>query len=209
MIYATNIRIDHLLGGLIPKQFELRHGAFKMRQDYNVPTFDGMEYDQFDTPATNYLVWIDDDGIVRGISRKTPTDRPYMIQQIWPGIITKMALPHSATIWESTRFAVDKNLPTEMRRRIVGELVCAGLEFGLYHGIEGYVGVMPPAIWKSVFCRSGWPIEHIGPVCTLDDGEKIVAGWMGVKEDYLNQVKRIMQIDGDVIRNIHQLKSLK
>jgi acyl homoserine lactone synthase len=201
MVYAVNIRNDHTLGGLIYQQYELRHESFIERQSYDVPTFDGMEYDKYDTPATNYLVWVDEGGIVRGVSRKAPTDRAYMIKDIWPALITKMPLPNSTDIWESSRFAVDKNLSVELRRQIIGDLVCAGLEFGLRNGIKGYVGVMPPGIWRSVFERCGWPIEKIGAVVTLDSGERIVPGWMEVKEEYLEQVKHTMQIHGCSIQN--------
>lgn len=201
MVYAVNIRNDHELGGLIYRQYELRHQSFIERQSYNVPTFDGMEYDKYDTPATNYLIWVDDEGHVRGVSRKAPTDRSYMIKDIWPAIVTKMPLPNSTDVWESSRFAVDKTLDVPTRRQIIGDLVCAGLEFGLNNGIKGYVGVMPPSIWRSVFERCGWPIEKIGPVVTLETGEKIVAGWMEVREEYLENVKNTMQIHGCAIRN--------
>lgn len=201
MVIAVNIRNDHRYGGLIYQQYELRHQSFIERQSYDVPTFDGMEYDQYDTPATSYLVWRDDEGKVRGVSRKAPTDRAYMIKEIWPAIITKIPLPNSTDIWESSRFAVDKTLDAGTRRQIIGDLVCAGLEFGLENNIKGYVGVMPPGIWRSVFERCGWPIEKIGPVVTLDTGERIVAGWMEVRESYLNAVKEIMRIKGSVLEN--------
>lgn len=201
MVIAVNIRNDHQHGGLIYKQFELRHQSFVERQSYDVPTFDGMEYDKYDTPATNYLVWTDDEGNVRGVSRKAPTDRSYMIKDIWPAIVTKMPLPNSDDIWESSRFAVDKHLDAATRRQIIGDLVCAGLEFGLTNGIKGYVGVMPPAIWRSVFERCGWKIEQIGPVITLETGERIVAGWMEVREEYLEAVRQTMQIHGCTIEN--------
>jgi acyl homoserine lactone synthase len=201
MVYAVNIRNDHQLGGLIYRQYELRHQSFIERQSYDVPTFDGMEYDKYDTPATNYLIWVDGNGQVRGVSRKAPTDRAYMIKDIWPAIVTKMPLPCSEDVWESSRFAVDKTLDATTRRQIIGDLVCAGLEFGLNNGIKGYVGVMPPGIWRSVFERCGWPIEKIGPVITLDTGEKIVAGWMEVREEYLQQVRETMRIHGCSIEN--------
>lgn len=201
MVYAINIKNDHQYGGLIHQQFVLRHQSFIERQQYDVPTYDGMEYDKYDTPATNYLVWVDDEGRVRGVSRKAPTDRAYMIKEIWPAIVTEIPLPSSASIWESSRFAVDKTLDIATRRQIVGDLVCAGLEFGLQNNIQAYVGVMPPAIWRSVFERCGWPIEKIGPVIALDSGERIVAGWMAVKEEYLEQVKKTMSIHGSSLQN--------
>ena len=41
--------------------------------------FQGMEYDQYDTPAATYFVWQDGEGVVRGVARVIPTDRPYML----------------------------------------------------------------------------------------------------------------------------------
>jgi acyl homoserine lactone synthase len=59
-----------------------------------------MEYDQYDTPAATYLVWLDGSGVARGCVRVTPTDRPYMIRDNWPEMCETRPLPDSLSEWK-------------------------------------------------------------------------------------------------------------
>jgi acyl homoserine lactone synthase len=118
-----------------------------------------------------------------------PTDRSYMIRDLWPHMITQRAMPNGGAVWESSRFCIDSTLPAEMRRDIKFRILYTKLQYALSEGIEGMVGVMSPLIWRAVFINSGWPIDHIGEVHTLPSGEKIVAGWIGVKSEYLDRIQ--------------------
>jgi N-acyl-L-homoserine lactone synthetase len=189
MVLAVSIENAHYYGDVLPSMLRLRYKEFKARQDYNIPVFKDMEYDAYDTPAATYVVWRDGDGRVRGCSRMAPTDRAYMIRDLWPDIVTKIPLPNGGAIWESSRFCIDSELPADTRQQVKFKILCAKLEFALHHGIEGMVGVMPPLIWRAVFTNSGWPIEFIGDVKRLSTGEKVVAGWIGVKKEYLRAVR--------------------
>ena len=83
-IESFNLTTAHLYGDALASQFRLRHRVFIERVDYKVPTWKGMEFDQFDTPATQYFVWRDDEGEVRGVARLAPTSLDYMLEKIWP-----------------------------------------------------------------------------------------------------------------------------
>jgi acyl homoserine lactone synthase len=188
MIACFDMSTAHLFGDVLPSQFRLRHRVFIERTQYDVPTWRGLEYDQYDTPAASYLVWRDDQHEVRGIARLTPTDRPYMLRDIWPDMVSDVSLPCSARIWEGTRFGVDKSLPAELRRRCIMELVLGYLEFGLEERIEQIIGVMPTLIFRAVFERSGWPVRYIGPARTLG-GDKCIAGIVDVSAETLARVR--------------------
>ena len=182
--YAT----AHLFGDALASQFRLRHRVFIDRTNYQVPTWREMEYDQYDTPAATYLVWRDDDGIARGVARLSPTDRPYMLNDVWPEMVSTIPLPSSPAIWEGTRFGVDKDLPPEMRKRIVAELVAGYMEFSLQAGVRGIIGVMPTLILRAVFSSNGWPVQCLGEPQVLG-GDKCVAAMLNITPEIAARVR--------------------
>lgn len=106
-------------------QFRLRHKEFIERQRYDVKVYEGMEFDEYDTPASIYLVYSDDRKRVLGVSRLMPTTVGCMIAEHWPHIISNSADLVSSDIWEGTRFCVDSSLPPIIRRKIAEELCFA------------------------------------------------------------------------------------
>ncbi|GAA6213101.1 acyl-homoserine-lactone synthase [Hyphomicrobiales bacterium 4NK60-0047b] len=189
MIISFSQTDSHKFGGIMPSMYKLRYKQFVERQGYETFSYKNFEYDQYDTPAATYLVYRGQCGEVQGLSRLAPTDRPYMIKDLWPNMVTKIDLPNSMDVWESTRFCIDKEVDSKERAKIKVELLCAALEYGLKNGINAFVGVMPPAIWASVFIRSGWDIELIGDTTILPDNSKVVAAKMPVTKDILDRIK--------------------
>lgn len=200
MIDCVSISTSHFFGGNpIYEQHRLRYECIVQRQSWKVPTIRNMEYDQYDNPAAYYLVWRDCEGKARGSSRLYPTDRPYMLEEIFPNLVTKMPLPKSAEVWEGSRFCVDSTLPPEMRKRIIQEIVIGYLEFGLAQSITGIVGVMFPAYCRNIFMRNGWDIEWLGEAGRSEEGHKIVAGMLHVSEAALQKVRQTTGIKETVI----------
>jgi len=160
-IAAENV---HEFGTAFHSQFRLRHGGFIERQQYDVSEYDGMEFDQYDTPASRYLVYHTDGGQALGVSRLTPTVLSCMLKDLWPHLVADKSLLRSESIWEGTRYCVDKEAAPELRQRIVHEMACAYLEFGLRLGLKKIIGMMPTYIYRSVFERPGIEMEYLGPV---------------------------------------------
>jgi len=179
MIECVTLETNHLFdGNPVAAQHRLRYRSVIARQNWDVPTIRDLEYDDYDNPATTYLVARNSAGEADGVCRLYPTDRPYMLQRVFATLVTDIALPQSATVWEASRFCVDDRLAPEARRRIIQEIVVAYLEYGLDHGITRYIGIMYPAYWRNIFMRAGWDIEWIGAESTLASGHAIRAdGW--------------------------------
>jgi len=191
LIECLTAETAHRFGDALVSQYRLRHRAFTERQEYQTFTLRGLEYDRYDTPASTYLLWRDEENIVRGSSRLNPTDRPYMLGELWPEMVTRKPLPSSWSVWEGTRFCVDKEFgDAALRRRIISELVCSYLEYGLLLRMTSIVGVMPPLIWRSVFIKSGWNVEYLGEMTTFQDGSKVIAGELAVSPENLDKVRR-------------------
>ena len=115
MIDAISLETAHLLGDALPSAHRLRHRIFVERQKYDVPRRRGMEWEQFDTPATIYLLWRGEMAHVRAIARLIPTSLPYTIQRLWPELVRNGDMPSSDDIWEVTRFGIDRDLGRERR----------------------------------------------------------------------------------------------
>lgn len=199
MILAVSIENAHLYGDIIPSVYRLRYRGFKERQNYDVPSFKDMEYDTYDTPATTYLTWRDEENVVRACVRVVPTTRPYMIEHLWPGAVTHVPLPRSEDVWEASRMCIDKSLSPPRRRLVHGMLLCGMLEYGLARNVDWMIGVMALPIWRSVFIRAGWPIEFLGPGLELGPKETIFAGKMKVSPQILKSVRERFSLDRYVI----------
>ncbi len=194
----------------IVAQHMLRYEAMIGRQGWDVPTVMGkeygqlMEYDQYDCPATYYLVYRNAQGKALGCSRFCPTDRPYMLQEKFSHLVENPdLLPSSERVWEGSRFVIDNNLPVEKRKEVRNELILGYLEFGLRMGIERFIGVMLPAYWRNLFQSLGWEVEFLGNPVALnnaDSKQTVRAGWVDVSQDNLRKVRSITGISGSVMQ---------
>jgi len=197
--YVTLQTLDYFDGNPIAEQHRLRYRSIIERQAWQVPFYDGMEFDQYDNPAAKYLVYRDENGLVRGSSRFYPTELPYMLEQVFPHFVTKREIPKSEYIWEGSRFCIDHTLPLEHRRCIIQEIVVAYLETALHFGVKEIIGLMYPAYWKSIFIKSGWPIEYIGDVLKLDDGKKSCSASLPVSHAILKNVRAVTGIHNEIV----------
>ncbi len=190
MIDCVTLETNHLfVGNPIASQHHLRYSSVIKRQDWKVPSIRQMEYDTYDNPATSYLIWRDDNGVARGVSRLCPTDRPYMLKDAFPFLVSDIDMPSDKTVWEGSRFCVDKNLPPKLRKKIINEIVLGYLEFGLLLNIEYLVGVMLPAYWNNIFVAAGWDVDFIGERTTLPNGDKVRAGRVKITQETLQIVR--------------------
>ena len=164
MIDVFNVATSHMYGDTLRRLHECRYREFVQRHKYEVPVYNGMEYDQYDTPAAVYFTWKDNAGAIRSGLRIVPTTRPYMIGDMWPKTVESIALPREPETWEATRFFVDKSSDAALRHSAHGHILSALLEFGLHYGITRYIATAPPKLWDYTFRRCGWPVEHRRPV---------------------------------------------
>lgn len=204
MIDCFTYETAHLFGDALASQFRLRHKVFVEGQHWGVPNWRGMEYDQYDTPAAVYCVWRDDAAQVRGVARMAPTTIPYMIKDLWPDLVTARALPVHQDIWESTRLGIDHDLPKEVRRRVLSELILAYLEASLRFDVKGLIGIGYSWCWEHSFVRQGWPVEQLGPAAEID-GETSYVGLLPVSAEILAAVRTATGIPAPVLRTAQDL----
>jgi len=197
--FVTVGNVNQFSGNALAAQHRLRFRSIIERQEWDVPNYGEMEFDQYDNPAAKYLVYRDGDNMAQGVSRFYPTTLPYMLEQVFSHFVTDREMPKSPRVWEGSRFCIDQTLPPQTRKRIAGEIVVAYLETGLRYGIEGIVGLMYPAYWRSLFINAGWEIRYMGEVTLLDDGNKARAAWLPVSEGVLARVRKTTGIYETVV----------
>lgn len=205
MIDCVTIDTAHLFGDAMASQHRLRYRIFIERCRWKLPSWRGMEFDEFDTPATSYFIWRDESGQARGVARIKPTTLPYMIEQHWPDMVTREPLPHDPAVWEGSRIGIDQTLNSETRRRVLGEIFCAYLEFGLSADIDRFLVFMPVAFLKRTVARVGWPPRLLGPVRKIDSSSIVVAS-MKISPRILENVRENMGIEGPVLRTAREMQ---
>ena len=170
VIEAFSVRNAHEFGDVLASQARLRYRVFVLNCSLPHHFYDGMEYDEFDTPAAVYLVWRDPEMVVRGLIRMVPTSQPYMLQTYWPHLCQTQSLPCSDDVWEATRVCVDKSYTNENRGRIMPELLCGVQEFCFLNDIRAVVGVTRKHL-MSHFIRTG--IQWLGEPAEIEGHQEV------------------------------------
>jgi acyl-homoserine lactone synthase len=204
MIECVTIATSHRFpGNLIAAQHRLRYQEVIAKEDWsNIYVADEMEFDRYDTIATEYFIARNPEGKILGVCRSYPTTIPYMLSEVFP-FLASHDLPCSHKVHEASRLVLDRSLLTkEARRPIVDELIVAYMERGLQRNIDGYVGFMLPRIWASTFLRAGWEVEWLGPETALPGTNDVVrAAWMPVNEPMNQNIRHATGIRHPVLNS--------
>lgn len=171
----NQLNADRYEGGLLQQQYALRKRVcIDWREWQGRSIWAGCEYDEYDTPAANYFVWLDEDGIARGMMRAIPTTIQYMQSDLWPGMIEGHDMPRDPTVWEISRVCFEAPVLGRQKMVRVMQLVMAGIQEW-----AGQVGV--EQVWWMTYakfaliCPGRHNIEWLGPE-TIIDGEVCRAG---------------------------------
>lgn len=187
--FVTLSSLSEFEGNPILEQHRLRYKSVILRQNWQVPHYQKLEYDEYDNPVAKYLIYRGKNGEALACSRFCPTNHPYMLEEKFGEYISKIPMPKSKHIWEGSRLCIDHTLPAKERKLISNRLIVGYLEMALLFNVEAIVGLMYPACWQSVFIKAGWDIEFIGDVLRLDDGHKAQAAWLPVNKQVLDKVR--------------------
>ncbi len=186
-MYATTLSFEnmHEHGALFVNMLRARHELFIQRNHWQLPEALGMEYDQYDTPASRWVVVHDDDGMILAGNRLTPTTArcgiySYMIRDAQRGLLDTIPTdilwdeaPVSDEIWESSRIFVSQKVCAAKRGRVHAALWAEVSKAAHHLGATAFIGILN-ANWPRWAPRIGMDIRAIGPVMHID-GEKTQA----------------------------------
>ncbi|MFN4193978.1 MAG: acyl-homoserine-lactone synthase [Tabrizicola sp.] len=175
----------HNHGELFANMLRARRELFIVRNKWNLPEAMGMEYDQYDTPASRWVVVHDETGKVLAGNRLTPTTHScgiysYMIRDAQRGLLETIpanllddTAPTAAHVWESSRLFVAHDTPAAIRRRVHSQLIMqlgdTVRSLGATHCLT-----LLSATWPRWADRVGVKMRAMGPVLVIDGIENQV-----------------------------------
>lgn len=165
-------------GELFPDFMRARKQSFIVENNWDLPEADGMEYDQYDTPASRWIVVHEYGEVLAGI-RLTPTTArcgmySYMIADAQKGMLDSIPsnllyvqAPVDERIWESSRVFVSKQVPAKLRMRVQANLMGELVKTAKSLGAEQLLGLVP-AVWERWIGRLALEAGAAGPKMNID-----------------------------------------
>ncbi|PIE07076.1 MAG: N-acyl-L-homoserine lactone synthetase [Rhodobacterales bacterium] len=160
-IHATTITFRTMSqhGDLLVSYLEARKQIFIDTLKWNIPSVDGMEFDQYDTPYAHWVV-IHEFGRILGGVRLMPTKArcgiySYMLRDAQLGLLHPIPrdvlfldAPVDERVWEASRLFITGEVPALRRAQVQGLLM---QQMAMTAGREGathVIGIVP-----AVFAR--------------------------------------------------------
>ncbi|MEQ8598556.1 MAG: acyl-homoserine-lactone synthase [Devosia sp.] len=174
---------------LLEQNFRLRHRIFVEMAGWNaLRRDDARDVDAFDNDDATHLL-ISDSGVVVGGSRLTPLNRPNLLQTVFNGLVQGELPAHPSLGADWTRFYVHPDR-REGRRRAPesAALFCAVMEYALSQGFS-FITFVSSISMLEHGTAVGWRITPLGDPA-ISDGKPIVAAWIEVSEQALQNVRR-------------------
>ncbi len=177
---VTTLSYDNLHnhGPLFANMFRARHKTFILHNKWDLPEADGMEFDQYDTPASRWVAVHSRGEVLAGV-RLTPTTHrcgiySYMIRDAQRGLLETIptnllnfTAPVDPNVWESSRVFVSDAVPANERLRVQMQLIHEMVVSARALGATSVLGIIPensPRLARRV----GLDCIPAGPV--LDTG---------------------------------------
>lgn len=169
----------HNHGELFANMLRARRELFIVHNKWDLPEALGMEYDQYDTPASRWVVVHDELGKVLAGNRLTPTTAKcgiysYMIRDAQLGLLNTIPshllyekAPVAENVWESSRLFVSHDVPARIRRRVHAQLVLELAKAARNLGATRCLTLLN-ANWPRWAGRVGVDMTAMGPVMEID-----------------------------------------
>lgn len=184
---TTTLSFDniHTHGVLFTNLLRARRQSFIVQNKWDLPEADGMEFDQYDTPASRWIAVHQYGEVLAGI-RLTPTTArcgvyTYMIRDAQKGLLDTIPqdllyneAPVDGQIWESSRVFVANHVPAKDRMRVQASLMQEMISASRVLGATKVLGLVP-AVWSRWAGRLGIGAEEAGPVMEIDGANTQVA----------------------------------
>jgi N-acyl-L-homoserine lactone synthetase len=190
---ATNPNCRKLLAAM----FRQRHDIFIKEKGWKLKSYNGLEFDQYDTAQSIYLMEFDGDDQLVASMRMCRTDGPYMLADIFSEVC-EVPIPRGVDVWELTRGALSKSM---RKSGYWGRIQCAMFEAALLWGATKATGFFTvDHIMKQM--RVGLDVKPLGPP-KIVDGEANVAAEFPFNSETLGRLRSSYGISGPVIEQIH------
>ena len=168
----------HLHGDLFPNLLRSRERRFIAREKWSLPQVDGMEFDQYDIPASRWIA-VHENGEVLASMRLTPTTArcgvySYMIRDAQLGLLPTIPknllqaeAPVSEHVWEASRVHISPAVPAKDRHRVHLALKEQIMKTACELDAQSLIA-MVPVLGVEMIRRLGMDVQVAGPVIEID-----------------------------------------
>lgn len=168
----------HKHGELMVNLLKARKQTFIVQNKWDLPEVAGMEYDQYDTPASSWIAVHEGERVLAGV-RLTPTTArcgmySYMVRDAQKGMLESIPenllfdeAPIDPKVLDATRVFVSKDVPAEQRMDVQTRLMAKLIETAREMGAREVLGLVP-AVWPRWIRRLGLVAQPAGPVMMVD-----------------------------------------
>lgn len=173
MLHILNDSARPTEHAVLRAMFAARKSVFVDLLRWDLPVLGGAyEVDQYDDAHATYLVLADKDGSHLGSARLLPTAHPHILGDLYPQLCED-GPPRSPSIFEVTRFCLDRRLNARERRAVRDTLVTCLVEHALERGIAAYTAIAEMG-WFQQILAFGWRCLPLG-LPRLVDGAMLAA----------------------------------
>lgn len=179
-VRATTIsfRTISQYGDLLVNFMEARKRVFIDTLHWHVPHYDGMEFDQYDTPQARWVA-IHEYGQILGGVRLTPTTAKvgiysYMLRDAQNGILPDiprdvlfLEAPVDPNVWEASRLFITDDVPAQRRHEVQSILMTQMSESARELGATHVIGIVP-AVFSRWLRRLGLDAVPVGRRFEID-----------------------------------------
>jgi len=168
----------HRFGDLWAAFMRARKEVFVDRLNWSLPTVDGMEFDQYDTPFSRWVVIHEYGEILAGV-RLSPTTakvglHSYMLRDAQLGLLEGIPTdvlffeaPVEDRILEATRLFITDAVPAERRLAVQAALMNNFARAARGMGATHVIGIVP-AVWSRWLRRLEMGAVPVGPRFEID-----------------------------------------
>ena len=168
----------HKHGELMVNLLKARKQTFIVENNWDLPEAAGMEYDQYDTPASSWIAVHEGERVLAGV-RLTPTTArcgmySYMVRDAQKGMLESIPenllfdeAPIDPKVLDATRVFVSKDVPADQRMDVQTRLMAKLIETAREMGAREVLGLVP-AVWPRWIRRLGLVAQPAGPVMLVD-----------------------------------------
>ncbi|MFT3815659.1 MAG: acyl-homoserine-lactone synthase [Acidovorax sp.] len=162
-----------------------RHRVFIETLGWELPSHAGFELDQFDRPDTIYMAAREEDGRLVGTARLLPTDRPYLLGEVFPQLMGGAEPPCRSDVWELSRFAaVDfeeacSHPLCQFSSPVTLALMGKVLRLAAANGVSRLITVSPIGV-ERLLRRGGFAAHRAAPPVVVN-GQPLFACWIEVQ----------------------------
>lgn len=187
----------HQYGALFSNYLKARREVFIDLKGWDLPQTEGMEFDQYDTPLSRWVV-IHEFGRVLAGMRLTPTTArcghyTYMLRDAQRGLLENIPddvlffkAPVRDDTWEATRLFVAASVSSK-RRLIIQTMLLEHMSVAAREmGATAIIGIVP-AVFRRWMKRIGMSATPVGPMMEID-GDRTQAALMSVVDPYEKRV---------------------